>query len=63
MTSLGELYTYRGAITIGENISTSIAYRINRHCEQTGSVDSEAPQKWQLDLTRLDEHSELFVVG
>ena len=63
MTSHGELYMYRGAITIGENISMSTAYRINRDCEQTGNVDSEAPRKWQLDLTQLDEHSELFLVG
>ena len=39
------ILTYRGAITIGENVSMSTAYCINRHCEQTGSVDSEAPQE------------------
>ncbi len=45
------------------NVSTSTAYRINARFRLTGSVDSEGPQKRRPDLRRLDEHSQLFVVG
>ena len=45
------------------NVSTSTANRINALFQRTGSVDPVGPQKRRLDLRRLDERSELFVVG
>ena len=45
------------------NTSTSTAYRINRLFERTGRVDAKGHQKRRQDLRRLDESSELFVVG
>ena len=45
------------------NVSTSTANRINAMFQRTGSVDPVGPQKRRLDLRRLDERSELFVVG
>ena len=45
------------------NVSTSTAYRTNALFQRMGSVDHVGPQKRRPDLRRLDERSELFVIG
>ena len=45
------------------NVSISTAYRINTRFKRTGSVDSQRLQRRRPDLRRLDDRSEILVVG